>query len=291
MGQRKNQNATVAAVQQNIQQQPAWNAKMTMNQKPATPASKPMTRLATPAQAPMQAKPAPMQPAKAATSKQMPARPAPMQPAKAATSKQMPARAAPMAVDTFSGNMFDLPSQWVASCKPASPVARLAAKAKASKPKFTRKPRAPKNSTSEVFNLQFLFNEPTQWATVQACAPKRMPMQMKQMPVQMMKSMPMQAKPMQQQPQKAMAKPATPMQQQPQKVMAKPATPMQQQPQKAMAKPATPMQSANMEQCLMSMFAEPAGWATQAPTAPRRAAGSQIQGNLPNLPAKQRLRV
>ncbi|KAJ3400927.1 hypothetical protein HDU80_006476, partial [Chytriomyces hyalinus] len=118
MGQRKNQNATVAAVQQNIQQQPAWNAKMTMNQKAS---SKPMTRLATPAQAPMQAKPAPMQPAKAATSKQIPARPA------------------PMAVDTFSGNMFDLPSQWVASCKPASPVARLASKAKPSKPKFTRK--------------------------------------------------------------------------------------------------------------------------------------------------------
>ncbi|TPX64111.1 hypothetical protein CcCBS67573_g08483 [Chytriomyces confervae] len=154
---------------------------MTMNQKAS---SKPMTRLATPAQAPMQAKPAPMQPAKAATSKQIPARPA------------------PMAVDTFSGNMFDLPSQWVASCKPASPVARLASKAKPSKPKFTRKARAPKNSTSEVFNLQFLFNEPTKWATV----------------------------------------------------------------------PAT-------------------GWATQAPTAPRRAAGSPVKGNLPNLPAKQRLRV
>ncbi|KAJ3265420.1 hypothetical protein HDU77_005138 [Chytriomyces hyalinus] len=217
-----------------------------------------MTRLATPAQAPMQAKPAPMQPAKAAAS------------------KQIPARAAPMAVDTFSGNMFDLPSQWVASCKPASPVARLASKAKASKPKFTRKARAPKNSTSEVFNLQFLFNEPTKWATVPASTPKRMPMQMKQMPVQTMKSMPMQAKPMQQQPQK---------------VMAKPATPVQQQPQKAMAKPATPMQSAPMEQCLLSMFAEPAGWATQAPTAPRRAVGSPVKGNLPNLPAKQRLRV
>ncbi|KAJ3225754.1 hypothetical protein HDU81_007678 [Chytriomyces hyalinus] len=238
MGQRKNQNATVAAVQQNIQQQPAWNAKMTMNQKPATPASKPM--LATPAQAQMQAKPAPAQPAKAAPS------------------KQMPARAAPMAVDTFSGNMFDLPSQWVASCKPASPVARLAAKPKAGKPKFTRKARAPKNSTSEVFNLQFLFNEPAQWATVQASAPKRMPKQMKQMPVQNMKSMPMQAKPMQ-----------------------------QQQPQKVMAKPGTPMQSAPMEQCLMSMFAEPAGWATQAPTAPKRAAGSPTKGNLPNLPSKQ----
>ncbi|KAJ3244327.1 hypothetical protein HDU78_011163 [Chytriomyces hyalinus] len=202
-----------------------------------------MTRLATPAQAPMQAKPAPMQPAKAAAS------------------KQLPARAAPMAVDTFSGNMFDLPSQWVASCKPASPVARLASKAKPSKPKFTRKARAPKNSTSEVFNLQFLFNEPTKWATVPASAPKRMPMQMKQMPMQTMKSMPMQAKP------------------------------MQQQPQKAMAKPATPMQSAPMEQCLLSMFAEPAGWATQAPTAPRRAVGSPVKGNLPNLPAKQRLRV
>ncbi|KAJ3225753.1 hypothetical protein HDU81_007676 [Chytriomyces hyalinus] len=244
MGQRKNQSATVAAVQQNIQQQPAWNAKMTMNQKAS---SKPM--LATPAQAQMQAKPAPAQPAKAAPA------------------KQMPARAAPMAVDTFSGNMFDLPSQWVASCKPASPVVRLAAKPKAGKPKFTRKARAPKNSTSEVFNLQFLFNEPAQWATVQASAPKRMPKQMKQMfvqktmPAQAMKSMPMQAKL------------------------------MQQQPQKVMAKPGTPMQSAPMEQCLMSMFAEPAGWATQAPTAPRRAAGSPSKGNLPNLPAKQRLRV
>ncbi|KAJ3255831.1 hypothetical protein HDU77_003482 [Chytriomyces hyalinus] len=244
MGQRKNQNATVAAVQNNIQQQPAWTAKMAMNQKPATPASKPMTRLATPSPQPVQAKPTQMQAAKPTT-----------------PSKQLPARAAPIPVETFSGNMFDLPAQWIACCKPASPVARMAAKPKTKKPQFTRKPRAPKNITSEVFNLQSMFNEPVKWATVQACPPKRMPMQMK--PAQ-------QQRPMQQQ-----------MKQPQQQQMKQP----QQQPAKQMTKPATPAPS--IEQCMMSMFSEPSGWATQAPIAPKRAAGSPTNRNLPNLPAKQ----
>ncbi|KAI8829962.1 hypothetical protein BJ741DRAFT_621283 [Chytriomyces cf. hyalinus JEL632] len=244
MGQRKNQNATVAAVQHNIQQQPAWTAKMAMNQKPATPASKPMTRLATPTPQPVQSKPTQMQ----ATAKP------------SAPSKQLPARAAPMPVETFSGNMFDLPAQWIASCKPASPVSRMAtatAKPKSKKPQFTRKPRAPKNSTSEVFNLQSMFNEPVKWATVQACPPKRMPM-----------------KPVQQQQQR-------PMQQQ----MKQPQQQQTKQPAKQMMKPATPAPS--IEQCMMNMFSEPTGWATQAPTAPKRAAGSPSNRNLPNLPVKQ----
>ncbi|KAJ3226508.1 hypothetical protein HDU81_007260 [Chytriomyces hyalinus] len=295
---RKNQNATVAAVQHNIQQQPAWTAKAAMNQKacqhhlsfhslanfsnpplsdsfqPATPASKPMTRLATPASQHAQAKPA-----------QMPAAAKPSTP-----SKQMPARAAPMPVDTFSGNMFDLPAQWSASCKPASPVARLAAaaaKPKTKKPQFTRKPRAPKNSTSEVFNLQAMFNEPVKWATVQACPPKRMPMQMKpvQQQQQQMKQPQQQQQMKQPQQQQQMKQPlqqTNKPQQQPAKEMARPATPA-----KGMARPATPGQSVPIEQCMMSMFSEPSGWATQAPTAPKRAAGSPTNRNLPNLPAKQ----
>ncbi|TPX77612.1 hypothetical protein CcCBS67573_g01094 [Chytriomyces confervae] len=255
MGQRKNQNATVAAVQHNIQQQPAWTAKMAMNQKAS---SKPMTRLATPTPQPAQAKPA--QIAKPTT-----------------PSKQMPARAAPMPVETFSGNMFDLPAQWIASCKPASPVSRMAASAKpkTKKPQFTRKPRAPKNSTSEVFNLQSMFNEPLKWATVQACPPKRMPMQMK--PVQQQQQ---QQRPMQQQ----MKQPQQQQMKQPQQQQMKQP---QQQPAKQMARPTTPAQPVSMEQCMMSMFSEPSGWATQAPMAPKRAAASPTNRNLPNLPAKQ----
>ncbi|KAJ3293857.1 hypothetical protein HDU79_011796, partial [Rhizoclosmatium sp. JEL0117] len=41
--------------------------------------------------------------------------------------------------------------------------------------KFTRKPRAPKNSTNEVFNISFLYPELKNFANQAPVAPKRLP--------------------------------------------------------------------------------------------------------------------
>ncbi|KAJ3076848.1 hypothetical protein HDU98_011709 [Podochytrium sp. JEL0797] len=139
---------------------------------------------------------------------------------------------------------------------------------------------------AEVFNLQFLFPENAKFATCAPVPPKRIVGPQKMNPMQPMQQMAMPAKPIQQrsmtpvQQKGALAKPQTPVQQ------AKPQTPLQQRMQAA--RPMTPMkaaESSQIEDCLLSMFSEPKGWATMAPTSPKRLSTSPIKGSVKQQPS------
>ncbi|KAJ3026182.1 UNVERIFIED_CONTAM: hypothetical protein HDU68_006099 [Siphonaria sp. JEL0065] len=165
-------NATVTAVQQSIQQQTSTNVKNVLIQKPI---SRPQTPVYQKATMPLAPKPVFSSAANKASFSPVP------------TVKGNPlapltkGKAAAGLPDSVFGNMFDLPPKWVNACKPAKPVSRLGPSTnkvqqqqRAGKPKFTRKPRAPKNSTNEVFNIAFLYPE-TKFANSQPVAPKRVP--------------------------------------------------------------------------------------------------------------------
>ncbi|KAJ3076847.1 hypothetical protein HDU98_011708 [Podochytrium sp. JEL0797] len=75
MGKPKSNNSTVSAVQQNMQNMPAANAKMAMN-KPMAPAAKPQSRPQTPAPAaPLQQKAAQAKPQTPTQQKSVQAKP------------------------------------------------------------------------------------------------------------------------------------------------------------------------------------------------------------------------
>ncbi|KAJ3024795.1 UNVERIFIED_CONTAM: hypothetical protein HDU68_007783 [Siphonaria sp. JEL0065] len=236
-----NANATVAAIQQNMQNMPAMNAKLAMN-KPATP--QPQSRSQTPAQktapakpqTPMQQKASPAKPQTPIQQKAAPVKPQTPSQQKAVAPKEMPAaprnlqakpssanpppkskinplapltpgKAAAGLPDNVFGNMFDLPPKWVAACKPSKPAQLL--RQQSAKPQqkqqqqqlkqkqFSRKPRAPKNSTNEIFNLQFLFNDNAKFASCAPVPPKRMPGDKKAVaaPVPQMQHRPLAGKP------------------------------------------------------------------------------------------------
>ncbi|KAI9337938.1 hypothetical protein BDR26DRAFT_863327 [Obelidium mucronatum] len=197
-------NATVTAVQQSMQQQAAANIKNVAAQKPVSRSQTPMAQKAA---MPLAAKPV------FSSAANKPASPAP-------TVKGNPlapltrGKAAAGIPDNVFGNMFDLPPKWVNACKPAKPVARLLGASKnhaqiqkqqQQQKKFTRKPRAPKNSTSEVFNIAFLYPEAKSFATVQPVPPKRAAATKK--PVQASRPTSAPSKPAT--PSKAMARPTT----------------------------------------------------------------------------------
>ncbi|KAI9341950.1 hypothetical protein BDR26DRAFT_859839 [Obelidium mucronatum] len=209
----KTNNSTVAAVQQNMQNMPAMNAKLAMNKaaaptsRPQTPAQKAAPASPTKPMTPMKQQAAPIKPQTPMQQKAAPAKPqTPVQQKAAAPRKPStpagppskskinplapltPGKAAAGLPDNVFGNMFDLPPKWVAACKPSKPAQLLRQQRSSAKPQqkmqqqmmkkkpqFTRKPRAPKNSTNEVFNLQFLFNENARFASCAPVPPKRMP--------------------------------------------------------------------------------------------------------------------
>jgi len=117
-------NATVAAVQQSIQQQASANVKnvlnnSNLNSKPAM--ARPTTPANQKAAMPVAAKPAAISKASTPAPKSLGNKNplAPLTPGKAAAG--LP--------DNVFGNMFDLPPKWVAACKPAQPVHRSGAAA------------------------------------------------------------------------------------------------------------------------------------------------------------------